>query len=80
MPALLDIDSAVAAESWVLPPFEMQRGEVDAAFAAAPHRLSGQARVGGQEHFYLEGQISYAQPGDDDSLHVWCSTQHPSEM
>ena len=80
LPALLDIDSAVAAESWVLPPFEMQRGEVDAAFAAAPHRLSGQARVGGQEHFYLEGQISYAQPGDDDSLHVWCSTQHPSEM
>lgn len=79
-PPILDMDAAIAAESWVLPPFAMQRGAVDAAFAGAPHRLSGSAVLGGQEHFYLEGQISYAQPGDDGTLHVHCSTQHPTEM
>ncbi|WP_281982196.1 xanthine dehydrogenase molybdopterin binding subunit [Azonexus hydrophilus] len=79
-PPILDMDAAIAAESWVLPPFSMQRGAVDAAFADAPHRLSGSAVLGGQEHFYLEGQISYAQPGDDGTLHVLCSTQHPTEM
>lgn len=77
---ILDMDAAIAAESWVLPPFAMQRGEVDAAFAGAPHRLVGRAVLGGQEHFYLEGQISFAQPRDDDSLHLLCSTQHPTEM
>ncbi len=79
-PPILDVDAAIAAESWVLPPFFMQRGAIDAAFADAPHRLSGNAVLGGQEHFYLEGQISYAQPGDDGTLHVLCSTQHPTEM
>jgi xanthine dehydrogenase large subunit len=77
---ILDIDAAVAAESWVLPPFSLERGAVADAFGKAPHTLKGKASVGGQEHFYLEGQISYAQPREDQSLHVICSTQHPSEM
>ncbi|MCB4358536.1 xanthine dehydrogenase molybdopterin binding subunit [Quatrionicoccus australiensis] len=77
---ILDMEAAIAAESWVLPPFAMQRGPVDAAFAAAPHHLSGTASVGGQEHFYLEGQISYVQPREDHTLHLICSTQHPTEM
>lgn len=79
-PPILDMNAAIAAESWVLPPFSMQRGAVDAAFTDAPHRLSGSAVLGGQEHFYLEGQISSAQPADDGTLHVLCSTQHPTEM
>lgn len=77
---ILDMDNAIAAESWVLPPFSLQRGSVEEAFAKAPHTLKGHAIVGGQEHFYLEGQIAYAQLHEDMSLHVVCSTQHPSEM
>ncbi|PAS94331.1 MAG: xanthine dehydrogenase molybdopterin binding subunit [Candidatus Dactylopiibacterium carminicum] len=80
LPAILDIDAAIAAESWVLPPVKVARGEAELALALAPHRLSGQARLGGQEHFYLEGQIALATPRDDASLHVHCSTQHPTEM
>ena len=80
LPALLDVDAAIAAESWVLPPFDLKRGDVDKAFAETPHRLAGTARLGGQEHFYLEGQISYAQPREDQTIHVICSTQHPTEM
>jgi xanthine dehydrogenase large subunit len=57
-----------------------QRAEVESAIAAAPHRLQGQFAVGGQEQFYLEGQISYALPTEAGGMHVYCSTQHPSEM
>ena len=50
------------------------------AIAAAPHRLKGRMRVGGQDHFYLEGQIAFAIPGEDDEVTVYSSTQHPSEV
>ena len=44
------------------------------------HRLEGRVRIGGQEHFYLEGQAALAVPGEDDEMRVWSSTQHPSEV
>jgi xanthine dehydrogenase large subunit len=56
------------------------RGDARAAIAAAPHRLADTLEVGGQEQFYLEGQISYAVPREDRGMFVHCSTQHPSEM
>ena len=79
-PALLTVDEAKAAESWVLPPVQVRRGDTAAALAASPHRLSGTTRVGGQEHFYLEGQGAYALPREDRGMHVHSSTQHPTEM
>src|SRR5213078_1423270 len=71
---------AHAAKSYVLPPMHLARGNARAAIAAAPHRLADTFEVGGQEQFYLEGQISYAVPREDRGLTVHCSTQHPSEM
>jgi xanthine dehydrogenase large subunit len=56
------------------------RGSPDAALEKSPRRISGEWYVGGQEQFYLEGQISYAVPKEDRGMHVWCSTQHPTEM
>jgi xanthine dehydrogenase molybdopterin-binding subunit B len=47
---------------------------------AAPHRLSGAFSIGGQDHFYLEGQIALAAPGEDRTMRVYSSTQHPSEV
>ena len=58
----------------------LARGDARAAIAAAPHRLKDTLDVGGQEQFYLEGQISYAIPREDGGMLVHCSTQHPSEM
>jgi xanthine dehydrogenase large subunit len=80
LPALLDIASAAAAQSQVLPTNSMHRGDVQAALAASAHRLDGRLQIGGQEHFYLEGQVSYAVPKEDGCMHLYCSTQHPSEM
>ena len=77
---ILTAREAHAAGQYVLPAMHMTRGEPQAAMAAAPNRLEGQWSVGGQEQFYLEGQISYALPQENRSLLVHCSTQHPSEM
>jgi xanthine dehydrogenase large subunit len=80
LPALLTPVEAHAAKSYVLPPMHLERGAARAAIDAAPHRLVDTLEVGGQEQFYLEGQISYAIPREDDGMLVHCSTQHPSEM
>lgn len=80
LPAILSPREARAAESYVLPPMRLQRGEANERIARAPRRLSGRFDFGGQEQFYLEGQISYVLPREDNGLHIYCSTQHPSEM
>ena len=80
LPAILTPQAARAAGSYVLPPMRLARGDAQQAFARAPHTVEGELYVGGQEQFYLEGQIAYAIPGEDRGMHVYCSTQHPSEM
>lgn len=80
LPAILSIDQAMDAESWLEPPYQMARGDAEAAIEAAPHRLSGRIYIGGQEHFYLEGQAALVLPGEDGDVHVHCSSQHPSEI
>ena len=80
LPAILTPQAARAAQSYVLPPMRLARGNAEAAFGSAPYRVKGELHVGGQEQFYLEGQIAYAIPGEDRGMHVYCSTQHPSEM
>jgi xanthine dehydrogenase large subunit len=80
LPALLDPLEAARQQSLVLPPLQLVRGDPAARLAAAPHRLQGRWQVGGQEHFYLEGQVACAAPREDGGMQLWCSTQHPSEM
>ncbi len=80
LPAVLTPEEAKRQGSFVVPPMHLVRGEPAARLAAAPHRLKKELRVGGQEQFYLEGQISYAVPKEQDGMLVYCSTQHPSEM
>ncbi|MFC0133826.1 xanthine dehydrogenase molybdopterin binding subunit [Massilia eurypsychrophila] len=80
LPAILTPQAAKAAQSYVLPPMRLARGEFRQAFEQAPHKVKGELYVGGQEHFYLEGQIAYAVPKEDKGMLVLCSTQHPSEM
>lgn len=76
---ILTIDDAISANSLLGEPYTMARGDIDAALAAAPKRLQGSIEIGGQEQFYLEGQIAVAIPGEDGDMHVISSNQHPSE-
>jgi xanthine dehydrogenase large subunit len=80
LPPVLTPEQAHAAQQYVVPPMHLMRGDAQAAIAAAPHRFTTTLEVGGQEQFYLEGQISYALPQEDGGMKLLCSTQHPSEM
>ncbi|GKS75620.1 xanthine dehydrogenase molybdopterin binding subunit [Acidovorax sp. SUPP950] len=80
LPAVLTVHEALAAESYVLPPVFVRRGDADAGLGRAAHRLQGRFEVGGQEHFYLEGQIAYALPLGQRQWWIHSSTQHPGEV
>jgi xanthine dehydrogenase large subunit len=77
---LLSLRDAIAAKALVSPEQRIVRGNVEAAMAAAPRRLSGEVACGGQDHFYLEGQIAVAVPGEERDMTVYSSTQHPTEV
>ncbi len=80
LPPILTPEAAHAAQQYVVPPMHLVRGDARAAIDRAPQRFKTVFDVGGQEQFYLEGQISYAIPVEDGGMKVFCSTQHPSEM
>ena len=77
---VLTIEDALERESYVARPQVMKRGDAAAAIAAAPHRIAGEAGCGGQDHFYLEGQVALAVPQEDADMLVYSSTQHPTEV
>jgi xanthine dehydrogenase large subunit len=80
LPAVLSVHEAHALESYVLPPVHVKRGDAGAALKRAPHQLEGRFEVGGQEHFYLEGQVAYVLPLEQNQWWVYTSTQHPGEV
>ena len=81
LPAVLDVEAAIAAGGkLVTSPLKLERGDVAAGMAKAGRHVKGRITIGGQDHFYLEGQISLAVPGEDDDVVIHCSTQHPSEV
>jgi xanthine dehydrogenase large subunit len=80
LPAALTVEEALRAQSFVLPTEVMRRGHAARALARAPNRLSGRLAIGGQEHFYLEGQVAMALPREGGEMRVFSSTQHPSEV
>ncbi|MFP2925590.1 xanthine dehydrogenase molybdopterin binding subunit [Pyxidicoccus sp. 3LG] len=80
LPAILTVEDAIAQGSYHTEPHVIRRGDVDAALASSPHRLSGTLSIGGQEHFYLETHAAFAERGDDGDITVTSSTQHPSEV
>lgn len=77
---IVTIEQALARDSTVLPDYAFGIADAQAPLALAGHRLSGQQRIGGQEHFYLEGQIAIALPMEGGEMHIHSSTQHPSEV
>ncbi|PTS91770.1 MULTISPECIES: xanthine dehydrogenase molybdopterin binding subunit [unclassified Caulobacter] len=80
LPAAIDIATARALDLKIEASQRMARGDVAAALAESPRRLQGQFAIGGQDHFYLEGQVALATPREEGDVHVWSSTQHPTEV
>ncbi|MEO1042161.1 MAG: molybdopterin cofactor-binding domain-containing protein, partial [Pseudomonadota bacterium] len=80
LPAALTAKDAMAAGMDLEPEQVMARGDAATALRGAAHQLSGELTIGGQDHLYLEGQVALALPGEDDDVHVFSSTQNPTEV
>ncbi len=78
--ANVSVEQGKASGERVLPDYAFINGDYAKTIAAAPHRCAGKLYIGGQEHFYLEGQVALAVPGEDNAVLVYSSTQHPSEV
>ena len=64
----------------VSPSLVLKKGDVGQALLESPRRIKGEIHIGGQDHFYLEGQVALSIPGEDEDFTVYSSTQHPSEV
>jgi len=79
LPAVIGIEAAIAAESYLADEIAIRRGDVVAALKASPHRLSFELLVGGQEQLYLETQAAIVDHDENDQVVVHSSTQNPTE-
>ena len=79
-PPSVTIADALVTGARVQDDYAFGRGDAPAAIGKAAHRLEGELAIGGQEHFYLEGQASFAFPGEGDEMTVHASTQDPTEV
>ncbi len=80
LPAIITIGQARDAELVIEPAKTMAKGDAPKAIKSAPHRIEGKLVIGGQDHFYLEGMIAMSLPMDDGDVHVYSSTQNPTEI
>ncbi len=79
LPPRFDPVAAADAGEFVRPTHVQMSGDWQQALERAPHVLEAEQFVGGQEHFYLEGQACLVVPGEDEGVTVYTSNQHPSE-
>jgi len=77
---IFDLEEAKDLNSFVLPKMTLSRGNSEDKIKNSKHTLKGKLFIGGQDHFYLEGQISIAIPEEDEQMTIWSSTQHPTEV
>ncbi|MBL4731853.1 MAG: xanthine dehydrogenase molybdopterin binding subunit [Rhizobiaceae bacterium] len=78
---VIDVKSAMEADyPHVTEPLTLKYGDAKLALSSAKNNIKGEMEIGGQDHFYLEGHIAMAIPGEDDDVLVYSSTQHPSEV
>ena len=91
LPAVLDIDDAVAVQSYyegwghkvecgdvahLLSSLRENKKELEEEDALL---ISGEIRMGGQEHFYLEPNAHVVIPGEGDEIMSYSSTQCPDK-
>lgn len=81
LPHAVTVDEARAGNlDLVWPGMTLKRGDAAQALNTATNRIDGRMEIGGQDHFYLEGHIAYAVPGEAGAMLVHSSTQHPTEV
>lgn len=79
-PPIFNLDDSHDKNAFVRPAHFMKTGDADTAINNADMRVQGHIDIGGQEHMYLEGQVSFAVPDEEDRMMIYTSSQHPSEV
>uniref|UniRef100_A0A8D0ARC3 xanthine dehydrogenase n=1 Tax=Sander lucioperca TaxID=283035 RepID=A0A8D0ARC3_SANLU len=80
LPHIITIQEAIAAQSFYQPIRTIESGDLEAGFKQADHILEGEMHIGGQEHFYLETNVTLAVPkGEDGEMELFVSTQSASK-
>ena len=77
--AIITIEEAIKAKTLLEKPLVYNKGDPANTISKSEFNLNGTINIGGQEHFYLEGQAALAIPHDDGDITIHCSTQHPTE-
>ena len=78
--SIVTVEQAMAKKSFLDEPLVVNTGDADKAITKAKNKLNGRITIGGQEHYYLEGQVALAIPTEDNEMIVHSSTQNPSEV
>ena len=80
LPAIFTIEEAIAHQNFFEHYRYIKKGDTESAFARADYIFEGIARMGGQEHFFLETNACLAIPKPEDGeMEIWSSTQNPTE-
>ena len=76
---IVTIDDALKKNSLLFKPRIIKKGNPNQKIEKSKNKIKGNFTTGSQEHFYLEGQVAFVIPKEDDNYRVYSSTQHPSE-
>lgn len=80
LPAIITLEQAIASANLIQAPYQMAKGDAPGELSKAPMQRSGSITLGGQDHFYLEGQGAAVYPDGEGGVRVLSSTQHPTEI
>ena len=78
--SIVTVEQAMAKKSFLDEPLVVNTGDADKAITKAKNKLNGRITIGGQEHYYLEGQVALAIPTEDNEMIIHSSTQNPTEV
>lgn len=80
LPAILTIEEAIEKDSYHDSYREIKKGNTEEAFKKCDYVFTGNARMGGQEHFYLETNACLVVPKPEDGeMEIFAGTQNPNE-
>ena len=77
---IVTIQQAMKAKSFLDDPIVVSSGDSKSAIKSASNQLTGSLEIGGQEHYYLEGQVAISIPTEDNEMVIHSSTQNPTEV
>ena len=80
LPALLSIQDAISAKSFIAGVKKIECGFFDDVIEKCAHQIKNKIIIRGADHFYLESNVAVAYPREDGQIEIHSSSQHPTEV